>query len=129
MKALEKDRTRRYETANAFAMDVQRYLAGGRVVRDCLQFTGSAVVRRIRPQVIAASLVLFVLLAGLAGTGRGLLGSPPADHSSRPGTGRLRPGSRKGSPRRTRPGPEKERAVEFRDKRLMLCGFATTQRT
>jgi eukaryotic-like serine/threonine-protein kinase len=27
MKALEKDRTRRYETANAFAADVQRYLA------------------------------------------------------------------------------------------------------
>ena len=27
MKALEKDRTRRYETANGFAMDVQRYLA------------------------------------------------------------------------------------------------------
>jgi tetratricopeptide (TPR) repeat protein len=27
MKALEKDRNRRYETANAFAMDVQRYLA------------------------------------------------------------------------------------------------------
>src|SRR5687767_8669672 len=27
MKALEKDRNRRYETANVFAMDVQRYLA------------------------------------------------------------------------------------------------------
>src|SRR5258705_4480590 len=27
MKALEKDRGRRYETANGFAMDVQRYLA------------------------------------------------------------------------------------------------------
>jgi hypothetical protein len=27
MKALEKDRTRRYETANGFAMDIQRYLA------------------------------------------------------------------------------------------------------
>jgi hypothetical protein len=27
MKALEKDRTRRYETANGFAMDVQRYVA------------------------------------------------------------------------------------------------------
>ncbi len=26
MKALEKDRGRRYETANGFAMDVQRYL-------------------------------------------------------------------------------------------------------
>ena len=28
MKALEKDRSRRYETANAFGTDVQRYLAG-----------------------------------------------------------------------------------------------------
>src|SRR5213082_3394611 len=27
MKALEKDRSRRYETANGFAMDLQRYLA------------------------------------------------------------------------------------------------------
>src|SRR6058998_905903 len=27
MKTLEKDRNRRYETANGFAMDVQRYLA------------------------------------------------------------------------------------------------------
>src|SRR5580704_13073915 len=28
MKALEKDRTRRYETANSFAADIERYLAG-----------------------------------------------------------------------------------------------------
>ncbi len=28
MKALEKDRSRRYETANGFARDIQRYLAG-----------------------------------------------------------------------------------------------------
>ena len=28
MKALEKDRVRRYETANAFARDIQRYLDG-----------------------------------------------------------------------------------------------------
>ena len=27
MKALEKDRTRRYETANGLARDIQRYLA------------------------------------------------------------------------------------------------------
>ena len=33
MKALEKDRTRRYETANGFAADVQRYLAGERGAR------------------------------------------------------------------------------------------------
>src|SRR5262249_36097077 len=32
MKALEKDRNRRYETANGFAMDVQRYLADDTVL-------------------------------------------------------------------------------------------------
>jgi WD40 repeat protein/tRNA A-37 threonylcarbamoyl transferase component Bud32 len=32
MKALEKDRNRRYETANGFAADVQRYLAGEQVL-------------------------------------------------------------------------------------------------
>lgn len=31
MKALEKDRTRRYESANGFAADIQRYLAGEQV--------------------------------------------------------------------------------------------------
>ena len=33
MKALEKDRNRRYETANGFAADVQRYLATSRCRR------------------------------------------------------------------------------------------------
>ena len=32
MKALEKDRNRRYETANGFAADIQRYLADEPVV-------------------------------------------------------------------------------------------------
>jgi hypothetical protein len=30
MKALEKDRNRRYETANGLAMDIQRYIVSGR---------------------------------------------------------------------------------------------------
>ena len=33
MKALEKDRTRRYETANGLAMDIQRHLATSRSSR------------------------------------------------------------------------------------------------
>ena len=32
MKALEKDRSRRYESASAFAADIRRYLAGEPVV-------------------------------------------------------------------------------------------------
>jgi serine/threonine protein kinase len=70
MKSLSKERERRYETANGFAKDVERYLnhepvhagpvgAGYRIRKF---------VRRNRPQVVAASLLLVTLLAGVAGT-------------------------------------------------------------
>jgi len=75
MKALEKDRTRRYETANALARDIQRYL-DDEVVEARPPSTGYRIgkfVRRHRAQVIAASLVLLALLAGIAGTTWGLI--------------------------------------------------------
>src|SRR6185436_19004336 len=70
LKALEKDRTRRYETANALSRDIQRYLAD-EVVEARPPSAGyrlKKLVRRHRGQVLAASLVLFALLAGMAGT-------------------------------------------------------------
>jgi eukaryotic-like serine/threonine-protein kinase len=70
LKALEKDRTRRYETANGFARDIQRYL-DDEIVEARPPSTGYRLkkfVRRHKGQVIAASLVLFALLAGIAGT-------------------------------------------------------------
>jgi len=75
MKSLEKDRTRRYDTANGFAMDVQRYLAGEPVlaVPPSTGYRLKKFVRRHKGQVIAASLVLFVLVAGMAGTTWGLI--------------------------------------------------------
>jgi WD40 repeat protein/serine/threonine protein kinase len=75
MKALEKDRGRRYETANGFAADVLRYL-GGEAVRAHPPSTAYRLkkfVRRNKGPVIAASLVLFALLAGMAGTTGGLI--------------------------------------------------------
>ncbi|MGL4420033.1 MAG: serine/threonine-protein kinase, partial [Gemmataceae bacterium] len=74
MKALEKDRTRRYETANGFAADVQRYLAGEAVLAHppSTAYRIKKFVRRHRGQVIAASLIFFALLAGIAGTTIGL---------------------------------------------------------
>jgi WD40 repeat protein/serine/threonine protein kinase len=75
LKALEKDRTRRYETANGLARDLQRYLADD-VVEARPPSTGYRLkkfVRRHRGQVVAASLVLFVLLVGIAGTTWGLI--------------------------------------------------------
>jgi eukaryotic-like serine/threonine-protein kinase len=66
MKALEKDRTRRYETANDLAADVQRYLAD-EPVQACspsawYRFTKFA--RRNRPALVTSALVALALIAG-----------------------------------------------------------------
>ena len=75
MKALEKDRTRRYETANGFAADVLRYLSGEAVQAHppSAGYRLKKFVRRHNGQVIAASFVLVTLLTGMAGTTFGLL--------------------------------------------------------
>jgi eukaryotic-like serine/threonine-protein kinase len=66
MKALEKDRTRRYETANSFAMDVQRYLAD-EPVQACPPSTWyrfRKFARRNKGGMVTASVIaLAVLLA------------------------------------------------------------------
>ncbi len=75
MKALEKDRDRRYDSANGLARDLQRYLAD-EVVEARPPSTGYRLrkfVRRYRVQVIAASLILIALVAGVAGTTIGLV--------------------------------------------------------
>ena len=71
MKALEKDRNRRYETANGFAMDVQRYLAD-EPVQACPPSAGYRLrkfARRNRGGLAVAALVLFFLV--LLGSGVG----------------------------------------------------------
>ena len=67
MKALEKDRTRRYETANGLAADVLRHLAHEPVVAAPPSglYRLRKFVRKHRGAVIAASLVVVSLLGGL----------------------------------------------------------------
>src|SRR5262249_22068705 len=75
MKALEKDRARRYETATGFAADVQRYLADEPVVArpPSAGYRLRKFVRRHRGPVAAASIVLLLLVAGIVGTTIGLV--------------------------------------------------------
>lgn len=70
MKAIEKDRGRRYETANAFASDIERYLHGEpvRAHPPSTAYRLRKFVRKNRGPVIAASLVCVAILAGLIGT-------------------------------------------------------------
>ena len=75
MKALEKDRARRYESANGFAADVQRYLSGEPVLAHppSATYRMRKFARKHRGPVIAASLVLLALLGGAVGTVYGVI--------------------------------------------------------
>jgi serine/threonine protein kinase/WD40 repeat protein/tetratricopeptide (TPR) repeat protein len=75
MKCLEKDRNRRYETANGLATDLERYLHD-EPVRACPPSAGYRLrkfVRRNRTTVLAAGLLVVALLAGIVGTTLGLV--------------------------------------------------------
>jgi tetratricopeptide (TPR) repeat protein len=75
LKALAKERDRRYETANGFAKDIERFLKHEPVIAGppSAIYRLRKFVRRNRPQVIAASLVLLALVAGVIGTTSGML--------------------------------------------------------
>jgi serine/threonine protein kinase len=75
MKALEKARNRRYETAAAFAADVRRYLADEPVLA-CPPSVGYRVrkfLRRNKWPVLAAGVFVLLLAAGTVGTTVGLV--------------------------------------------------------
>ena len=68
MKALEKDRTRRYQTANGFAMDIQRYLAGEPVLAapPSARYRLRKFVRKYRAALTTAAAMIVLLLVGAA---------------------------------------------------------------
>ena len=68
MKALEKDRNRRYETANGLAADVQRYLNDEPVeARPATQmYRMKKFIRRNKAGVLAATAIVAALAVGLA---------------------------------------------------------------
>jgi serine/threonine protein kinase/tetratricopeptide (TPR) repeat protein len=75
MKALEKDRNRRYETADGFGKDIERYLVN-EPVQACPPSTGYRLrkfLRRNKGPVAAASLILLSLVGGIIGTTAGMV--------------------------------------------------------
>jgi serine/threonine protein kinase len=75
MKALEKDRYRRYDSAAGLARDVERYLRDEPVQAGppSSAYRLRKFVRRHRLPVLAAAAVLLALLGGIAGTTAGLV--------------------------------------------------------
>jgi len=81
MKALEKDRNRRYDTAGAFAADVERYLKDEPVQAypPTLRYRLHKTLRRHRSAVLAIGLVFLALVVGIIGTTLGLLRATDAE--------------------------------------------------
>jgi hypothetical protein len=75
MKCLEKQRDRRYETANALARDLQRYLADEPVEArpPSAGYRMGKFLRRNKGPVVAAGLIVLALFGGIAGTTWGLV--------------------------------------------------------
>ncbi|MFO0972570.1 MAG: serine/threonine-protein kinase [Phycisphaerae bacterium] len=70
VKAMEKDRARRYETASALAAEIQRHLNHEPVLASppSVGYRARKFVRRNRVAVLAAGLITVSLVAGLCGT-------------------------------------------------------------
>ncbi|MBM3983750.1 MAG: hypothetical protein FJ304_26480 [Planctomycetes bacterium] len=90
LKALEKDRTRRYESANAFAADVQRYLADEVVEArpPSRSYRLKKFVKRNKVQVLAAGLVFLALVAGVIGTSLGMIEAKKQTETARRAEGK-----------------------------------------
>ena len=73
MKALEKDRARRYETANGFAMDIERYLNQEPVIAapPSAMYRMRKFVQRRKRTVVAIGAIVILVIAGSVGTGVG----------------------------------------------------------
>jgi serine/threonine protein kinase len=71
MKALEKDRSRRYETASSLAADIQRYGDNTPVLANppTSAYRFSKYVQRNKVRIGFAAVLLFVMVAGLVGLG------------------------------------------------------------
>jgi non-specific serine/threonine protein kinase/serine/threonine-protein kinase len=85
MKALEKDRTRRYGSPNELAADIARHLRHEPVEAGppSTSYRLGKFVRRHKVGVAASSLVLIALLVGLAGTAFGLFKAQRAEGQAR----------------------------------------------
>jgi serine/threonine protein kinase/formylglycine-generating enzyme required for sulfatase activity len=83
MKSLEKERSRRYETANGLARDLERYLVDEVVEArpPSARYRLQKFVRRNRGLVSAVSLIVLLLVGGITGTAWGYIRSLQAQEA------------------------------------------------
>ncbi len=85
MKCLEKDRTRRYETANGLVMDINRYLSNEPVTASppSRSYRLKKLVTRHRTVFATGTIMALLLIAGVVGTSIGLVQARAAENQAR----------------------------------------------
>ena len=85
LKALEKERARRYTTPSEMAADIRRYFGNEAVQAGppTVRYRAGKFVRRHRTGVVAASIVVVALVAGVVGTTIGMLRASRAERAAR----------------------------------------------
>jgi len=85
MKCLEKDRSRRYETANGLVMDIRRYLSDEPVTASppSRGYRLRKLVARHRAVFASGLIMALLLIAGVVGTGIGLVQARAAESKAR----------------------------------------------
>lgn len=142
-KALEKDRTRRYATANGLARDIQRYLADEIVEArpPSAAYRLRKFVRHHKGHVLAASLVFLALIAGMVGTTWGLMRAEErrveaekarANEATQRGIAEANEAKaieakEEEARQRTLADAAKTRAIEFKDKALQALRATTSE--
>jgi serine/threonine protein kinase/tetratricopeptide (TPR) repeat protein len=119
MKALEKDRNRRYESASAFAADVQRYLED-EPVQACppaAAYRARKFIRRHRTVAIATGVVLLSLLGSTIGAVWGLVRADKAWQSEQ----RRADGEQAAKEAAQEREQEKEAVLEFVEQRVFAA--------
>jgi serine/threonine protein kinase len=84
MRALEKDRVRRYDTANALARDIQRYLSGDPVEASppSATYRLRKFARKYRPWLVAAAAFAALLVSATGFSGWQAVRATRAEHSA-----------------------------------------------
>ena len=114
IKCLQKDRTRRYATANALARDLERYL-NAEPVEACPPSAGyrlRMLLKRHKGPVLAASVLFLSLLAGIVGTTWGLVRADEAREAEKERAEGERLARREAEAAEKQAREEKQRAVE-----------------
>jgi eukaryotic-like serine/threonine-protein kinase len=125
MKALEKDRNRRYSSPGNFADDVGRYLRGevieARAPTPIYRF--HKFVRRNQVFVYGMSAFLILVGLGLAGTGKGLLRAHQAERRARDDEARARQAEELAEARLIDVGKERDAANAARAEAVTKAGL------